>query len=416
MTVKLAIPRQHERAGRTERMWMVYLDYEDAAGRRRRIERVAPAQSERGARRFERKLLRELAARPSRPRKEVRRDEKPKTPKTVSNRCPTFAEFAEEFMRSYARVLTKPSTQTSYEQLLRAYLRDALGPVPLDEIKVREVDALRAELIGRGLSAKTTNNAIGLLGKILRYAQDVEVLSSVPKIRKLKAAPAAFDFLAFEEADRLLAAAAAHDPEWHAMILVALRTGMRYGELAELRWHDLDLDKGRVMVRRSVWRGHVTTPKGGREAVLPLSPETVRVLKRHKHLRGELVFCKPDGGQRIHRRADAMLKRVCKLAQLRPISWHVLRHTYASHLVMRGASIKATQELMRHRSLEMTLRYAHLSPEVRCDAVAALDEPTPKTASGSGESTPSTARDFGESRRVLANLGESGFPREFENG
>jgi integrase len=183
---------------------------------------------------------------------------------------------------------------------------------------VREVDALRAELIAGGLSAKTTNNVVGLLGKILRYAHELEVLESVPKIRKLKTAPAKFDFLAFEEADRLLAAALDHDPEWYAMILVALRTGMRFGELAELRWHDLDLDKGRVMVRRSMWRGHVTTPKGGREAVLPLSPETVRVLRRHKHLRGELVFCKPDGGQRIHRRADSMLKRICKLAGLRP--------------------------------------------------------------------------------------------------
>jgi site-specific recombinase XerD len=69
--------------------------------------------------------------------------------------------------------------------------------------------------------------------------------------------------------------------------------------------------------------------------------------------------------------------RAYKKAGLRPARWHVLRHTFASHLVMRGAAMKAVQELLGHATIEMTIRYAHLSPEARRDAVSVLDLPAP---------------------------------------
>ena len=109
---------------------------------------------------------------------------------------------------------------------------------------------------------------------------------------------------------------------WRPMIHTALKTGLRYGELAELRWKDVDLKSGRLMVRRSFHRGHVTTPKSGRGREIPLSSSTVDVLKRIRglrHLKGGLVFCKPDGGRRIHRRADTAIKRTCRAATSRSI-------------------------------------------------------------------------------------------------
>ena len=65
--------------------------------------------------------------------------------------------------------------------------------------------------------------------------------------------------------------------------------------------------------------------------------------------------------------------RACRRAGLRKITWHVLRHTFASHLVMKGVPLKAVQELMGHATIEMTLRYSHLSPEVGRGAVQLLD-------------------------------------------
>ena len=76
------------------------------------------------------------------------------------------------------------------------------------------------------------------------------------------------------------------------------------------------------------------------------------------------------------------LWRTCRRAGLRIIGWHSLRHTFASHLVMRGAPLKAVQELLGHADIRMTMRYSHLSPSVRRDAVALLDTSTSSAAFG----------------------------------
>jgi integrase len=194
----------------------------------------------------------------------------------------------------------------------------------------------------------------------------------VPEIIWLKAPKPEFDFLSFEEAERLLVAA---DPQWYTMILIALRTGLRQGELIGLRWEDVDLVAGRLLVRQSIVRGNVGTPKSGKPREIPLSEQARTALKRYRHLKGELVFSDQDGNPLNKGECKWPLWRTCKKAGLRRIGWHVLRHTFASHLTMRGVPLKAVQELLGHATIEMTMRYAHLSPSVRRDAVQALDAP-----------------------------------------
>jgi integrase len=82
------------------------------------------------------------------------------------------------------------------------------------------------------------------------------------------------------------------------------------------------------------------------------------------------------------------MRRACRRARLRKITWHVLRHTFASHLVMSGVPLKAVQELMGHTTIEMTLRYSHLSTEVGRSAVQLLDRHGNSTATGTTPISP----------------------------
>ena len=158
---------------------------------------------------------------------------------------------------------------------------------------------------------------------------------------------------------------------------------MRLGELRALRWGDVYLQNARLVVRRSLSRGAFTVPKSGRSREIPLSPQAMETLRAYQHLKGELVFSQPDGCPLPKDHCNENLWRTCRLARIRRIGWHSLRHSFASHLVMRGVPLKAVQELLGHTTLQMTMRYAHLSPDIHQDAVATLDQPTERHNSGS---------------------------------
>jgi integrase len=137
------------------------------------------------------------------------------------------------------------------------------------------------------------------------------------------------------------------------------------------------------MVRQSIVLGKVGTPKSGYAREVPLGEDVLKAFKAHRHLRGPLVFCDLDGRMLTAGNPRWWIERACKRAGLRQLGWHCLRHTFASHLAMRGAPLKAIQELLGHATIQMTMRYAHLAPEVARDAVRLLDSGVTSGKSGS---------------------------------
>ena len=127
------------------------------------------------------------------------------------------------------------------------------------------------------------------------------------------------------------------------------------------------------------------TPKGGRYRDVPMSESVRDALRGHRHLRGPLVFCNEDGTMLMDNDIRKPVPAAARKAGLRHLQLHVLRHTFASHLAMRGEPIKVVQELMGHTSIEVTMRYAHLAPAMHQRAVASLDEAPPVGLDGSND-------------------------------
>jgi len=336
--------------------WLVDVQVVDKGGRLRRIQRVSPINNRRAAEKLEHELREEL----------LNSEEQDEATTTAT---PTFSEFAERFMTTYAIANNKPSEVEAKRIILRVHLLPEFGTIGLDQIGVAEVEAYKARKLQATLARKSINNQLTVLRKILSTAVDWHLIPSVPQIKWLRTPPPEFDFLTFEEAARLIGAAS---EEWRAAITTALRTGLRQGELRALRWSDVDLEGGRILVRRAVWRDVISTPKNGRTREIPLSQRAAATLRQHPR-RSELVFSALDGSMLSKGAMKWPLWNACKSAGLRMIGWHSARHTFASHLVMRGAPIKAVQELMGHSTIEMTMRYAHLSPDARREAVQLLD-------------------------------------------
>jgi len=284
--------------------------------------------------------------------------------------APAFSAFVAEFL-GFAATNNKPSEIASKEMITRVHLLPFFGPTKLGDISAREVERYKATKLGEKLNAKTVNNHLTVLRRMLSLAHEWEMIKSVPKLKWLKIEDEDPKFLDFEDADRLLLAAGA----WRPMILFAMRTGLRQGELLALRWDDVDLAKGQVNVRRSAFRGEVGTlkTKASKRSV-PLSPDTLSALGAlPSRFAGKEVFTDGEGKALTKGACKWPLWSACRHAGLPRLGWHALRHTFASHLVMRGVPLRTVQEFMGHTTMAMTTRYAHLAPDHTRSAIALLD-------------------------------------------
>ena len=277
--------RRDRVTGTTSYVWMVDIMYEHPDGRIERVRKVSPVQSRRGAEQYERDIrFALLDGRYGRKEQAV----------------PTVAEFEGDFIDLYARTENKLSEVEAKQRHLRNHLVPFFGRMRLDGIGAEHVARYKAAKLKEEYGPKTVNNQLAVLRKLLAVAVDWGRIKHVPAAKWLmRAPPPPFDFLTFDEAERLVNTA---ESAWRTMVVVGLKTGLRQGELLALRWEDVDLVAGRLVVRRSLAGKRIETPKNHKSREVALSDEAIRALKAHRHLRGELVFC-DEKGQLLTRHA-----------------------------------------------------------------------------------------------------------------
>lgn len=292
-------------------------------------------------------------------------------PATDTPPAPRFAAFVRDWIETYAKTNNKLSEYATKRTVAELHLIPFFGNAELTEIRRDAVERYKSEKRRAGLAAKTVNNHLIVLGTCLRYAEECEAIERAPVIRSLPTPPPPFVFLTRDELDRLLASPP--EPAWILMVRLAARTGMRLGELLALHWEDVDLDRGLITVRRSAERYTISTTKNYRVRHIPMTSDLRKEFERARAGDG-LVFPTAAGGLRQRSAAGNALARACERAGIRRIGWHALRHTFASHLVIRDVPLRVVQELMGHSEITMTMRYSHLSPSSLRVAIDALEQ------------------------------------------
>lgn len=285
---------------------------------------------------------------------------------------PRFEAFASRWYAIYVETNNKPSEQKAKRLILRNHLVPLFGALTLDAITTLHAEEFKAAKLNSGLAPKSINNCLAVLGKCLRTAEEWGEIDRVPKLKLLRVPPQKFDFLSREEATRLIRAV--RDTHWRAMITVALRTGLRLGELVALDWSDVNLETRLLTVRQSAFGDQIGSPKSNRIRHVPLTDGVQRTLQPIQQTSG-FVFSRSERKPLNDQMARRIIAKLCKEAAIRPVGWHVLRHTFASHLVTAGVSIKAVQELLGHSDVRTTMRYAHLAPSVLQEAIRVLEPP-----------------------------------------
>ena len=294
------------------------------------------------------------------------------TSMSSANRNRRYEEFVLEFMTEHVLPRAKYSEIVSKDRILGNHLVPFFGAMKLHEINTASIDRFIAHQDRKGLKKKTVRNHLTVLRKSLSVAVDYEYLDKVPKINWVNGPKPKIDFLQVHEAEQLIAAA---EPRWKPMIILALKTGMRSGELLALRWSDVDLVAGYVSVERSVADGGIiNTPKSDETRRIPLCRSALAAMKQHRHDLGEFVFCQPDGSMLTRAMMKWPLKRTLRDAGMRHVGWHSLRHTFGTHMIARGAPLTYVQKLMGHQDIQTTARYLHLLDGELEAAVQKLDE------------------------------------------
>ena len=141
-----------------------------------------------------------------------------------------------------------------------------------------------------------------------------------------------------------------------------------------LEWRDVDLSKRQLTVERSDWKGHVTSTKGDCVRHVPMTMRLAQALRAHRHLRGSRVLHQDDGSPMTQKVVQDHVRRAARRANVKP-GVHILRHTFCSHLAMRGAPARAIQAVAGHQDLSTTQRYMHVSPAAVEDAIRLLEQP-----------------------------------------
>jgi integrase len=320
-------------------------------------------------------------------RQSIREGKKPET-KRIGNH--TFNDLVTDYLKWAER-------QRGYAQkeLVVSQLKERFGPIPLRRFDTRLVEAYQSERLQSGKrelktgemagnKPATINRHVATLKHMFTKAVEwdmveEEILKRVRRAKMLEENNRRLRYLSKDECQALINAC---DPHLKPIVIMALNTGMRRGEILSLKWDNVDRENGFILLDHT---------KNGERREIPINATLRTTLeelfkgtaKKPRRIDVPYVFYRmasdDSTGQstqtgKAFQRIDRSFMSACKRAKVRDFHFHDLRHTFASQLVMAGIDLTTVKELLGHKTLTMTLRYAHLAPAHKVKAVDILDQ------------------------------------------
>ena len=296
-------------------------------------------------------------------------------------------QYLDQWLATAAKPRLRPKSYADYAALLRLHIRPAFGVRPLGAITQFDIQSVYAQMLERGLSARTIGYTNAVLQSAFRQAVRWKILCEDPctgvdlprmKRREMEA-------LSVDECRRFLAVARAS--RWFELFALALTTGMRPSEYLALKWSDVDWQRGVVSVCRTIqivgadWRFDDTKRKRSRrvvklpsfvlEAVANMQNGQVPAKEGEPQAEHDLIFRSEAGAPLRQHRIKREFRKLLKAAGIRPVRLYDLRHTAATLAMTAGVSVKVISEQLGHASISFTLeRYSHVLPSIQDEAAA----------------------------------------------
>lgn len=280
-----------------------------------------------------------------------------------------FEDFADEFVEVYLKpnVRSWKKAQEFNVEFLKKFFRGKhlheITPFLVEKLKIERAQTLRPGVKRvKTVAPATVNKTLMCLKSIFSRAISWGKFSGTNPVKEVKFFKEANSRLRYLEKEEIVKLLQYCRGTLKPVVIVALNTGMRRGEILNLKWTDLDFRRGIIYLYQT---------KNNEKREIPMN-ETVKTafIRVRKHPDSPFIFCDKHGQPFYNLRTSFFT--ACKKAGIINFRFHDLRHTFASQLVMSGVDLNTVRELLGHKSLEMTLRYSHLSPDHKKRAVDTL--------------------------------------------
>lgn len=266
--------------------------------------------------------------------------------------CEEYLEFskANKTRRSYLR------DKTSVKYLLRNFTGKATSSITAHDLEIYKNERKSK------VKPASVNREISCIKHMFTKAVQWAYLKEHPfhSVKKFREPPGRVRYLTNDDIEKLLNCCAEHIRQ---IVIVALNTGMRRGEILNLRWTDIDMKNRTITIKKS---------KNNELRTIPINDTLYRTLKEiGPQLNNQYLFSNEDGKHFVTIKTG--FRGALKRAGIKDFRFHDLRHTFASRLVMAGVDIRTVQELMGHKDIRMTMRYSHLSDAHLKEALKRLE-------------------------------------------